>query len=353
MSDVLSGELLVVTQALNPVQVYGDGGADAIVARVRAEALAAAQALDISTPKGRKDIASLAFKVARSKTALDDMGKTLAADWKAKAAAVDADRRKIRDALDEVKDLVRKPLTEFENADKARIQGHEDALAAIAGASVFVSDPTLAEIAARKALVIDYEGREWQEFQERAAGVKRAAYDALELRRQAVVRAEAERAEALAAGQAEAARLQAEREARIASEAAAQASQAAERERQAAETRAKEAEAAQIRAETERRNAIDREKRAQEAKRAAQEGAKADAKAAAEKALQRERERIAAETAREQVAADKREASERNRRRITKAISAALVEAGLTAQQADLALDALVAGKVPHVKIEW
>ena len=37
---------------------------------------------DTSTRKGRDAIASMAFKVAKAKTALDDMGKTLVADLK-------------------------------------------------------------------------------------------------------------------------------------------------------------------------------------------------------------------------------------------------------------------------------
>lgn len=48
---------------------------------------------DVSTDKGRKEIASLAYKVARTKTAIDDAGKKLNEEARAKINAVDEDRR--------------------------------------------------------------------------------------------------------------------------------------------------------------------------------------------------------------------------------------------------------------------
>ena len=62
---------------------------------------------DVTTRKGRENIASVAAKVARSKTLLDGMGKDLVAGWKQQAAAVDAQRRTIRERLDALKAEVR------------------------------------------------------------------------------------------------------------------------------------------------------------------------------------------------------------------------------------------------------
>lgn len=45
---------------------------------------------DISTRKGREAIASMAYAVARSKTALDDVGKKLVADLKEVPKKIDA-----------------------------------------------------------------------------------------------------------------------------------------------------------------------------------------------------------------------------------------------------------------------
>ena len=81
---------------------------------------------NVKTAQGRKEIASFAYDIARTKTALDDMGKNLVADWKAKAKLVDISRKKARDFLDELKNNVRRPLTEFEQAEAARIQAEKD-----------------------------------------------------------------------------------------------------------------------------------------------------------------------------------------------------------------------------------
>ena len=84
------------------------------------EARAKAEIPDLSTAKGRAAIASLAHKVARSKTFLDDLGKDLVAEWKKQASDVDALRRIIRERLDGLKVEVRAPLDQWEEAEKER-----------------------------------------------------------------------------------------------------------------------------------------------------------------------------------------------------------------------------------------
>lgn len=55
---------------------------------------------DLGTEKGRKAIASLAYKVTRTKTALDNAGKQLNEEARKQINAVDATRRKVREELD-------------------------------------------------------------------------------------------------------------------------------------------------------------------------------------------------------------------------------------------------------------
>ena len=83
---------------------------------------------DLSTAKGRKEIASLAFKVAKSKVVLDSLGKDLVSDWKIRAAKVDESRKYAREFLDALKDKVRQPLTDWEAAEEARIKAEAEAL---------------------------------------------------------------------------------------------------------------------------------------------------------------------------------------------------------------------------------
>jgi len=70
---------------------------------------------DLSTPKGRKETASLAANVSKFKTRVDGIGKELVSDWKTKSKAVDAVRKVARDTLDELKIIARQPLTDYED----------------------------------------------------------------------------------------------------------------------------------------------------------------------------------------------------------------------------------------------
>jgi hypothetical protein len=124
----MSNELIVIDK-INAIEVFASGGADDILGKI--EALVSDFEPDITSSAGRKEIASLAYKVAKSKVALDALGVSLVADKKAEIAMVDAERRRVRDKLDEIKVRVRKPLTEWEDAEVARVKVHNDCLAAI------------------------------------------------------------------------------------------------------------------------------------------------------------------------------------------------------------------------------
>lgn len=303
MSDTLEATSTAVVTldvgALVPTQVYAPGGVEKLIADLEAKARADAKALDISTPKGRREVASLAYKVARSKTALDDMGKALGADFKKKAAAIDADRRTVRDRLDALRDEVRKPLDEFEAAEAARVKRHEDGILRIQEMPLLLGEfMTTDNIAARldEARAIETSG--FQEFTKRAEDAKAATIAKLtemleESRRRDAERAELERLRKEAAERA--AREEAERIEREKQEAAARAAEQAKRE--AEEKARREAEEAERRAAAERAR-IEREAReaaeAAERERQRVEREKAEAEERAKEAEEKaERERIA------------------------------------------------------------
>lgn len=345
MAQETTGELVVMQQPLQAVAIFSPGGVDEILAKLKAEVRAIPT--DISTPAGRKQIASLAYKVARSKTALDDLGKDLVADWKEKAKKVDEDRRRIRAELDDLKDEVRKPLTDWENAEQARVAAHESAIAALTALSVFdTAEPLIALIETRLQAARKH-ARDWQEFSMRGAAAQTMAVTSLEDLLDRRVKQEAERAELARLKAEEEARLQREREEQIAREAADKAKREAEEaaakaaqeaaDRAAAEQRRVEAEkAAALKAAEDARLAAEKaaadklaeeqaeRARAEQEKRDAEARAakaEADAKAAAEKA---ERDRIEAERlaaqrereSREKAEREKREAIEAERNRI-------------------------------------
>lgn len=89
---------------------------------------------DLSTGVGRKKTASLAAKVSKTKAYLDGIGKDLVSELKKQPKIIDAHRKAMRDRLDELRDLARKPLTDWEDEQAAleeekRIKAEKEAIA--------------------------------------------------------------------------------------------------------------------------------------------------------------------------------------------------------------------------------
>ena len=104
---------LVELTATTAMEVFtGDNGLDSYVQQVKDEVENFEH--DLSTGAGRARTISLASKVAKIKVKYDDCGKELVASWKKDAATVDKARKKMRDTLDELKVLARKPVTDWE-----------------------------------------------------------------------------------------------------------------------------------------------------------------------------------------------------------------------------------------------
>jgi len=83
---------------------------------------------DTSTARGRANIKSMAFEVTKSKSYLTKVGKELADEQKAIPKLIDATRKHITDTLEALAIEVRKPLTDWEVADEARVTGHRHAI---------------------------------------------------------------------------------------------------------------------------------------------------------------------------------------------------------------------------------
>lgn len=78
---------------------------------------------DASTDKGRKEIKSFCYKLARSKTYIDNIGKDLVADLKQKPKLIDAERKRVRELIDAWSAECRQPLSDYEKIEQDRIDG--------------------------------------------------------------------------------------------------------------------------------------------------------------------------------------------------------------------------------------
>src|SRR3990167_2758935 len=75
---------------------------------------------DVPTEKGREAISKMAFKLSRTKTAIDNAGKELKEESLRKSQAIDAARREVREKLEALRDEVRLPLTKWEEEEETR-----------------------------------------------------------------------------------------------------------------------------------------------------------------------------------------------------------------------------------------
>lgn len=257
---------------------------------------------DVSTKEGREELRTLAYKVVRTKTTLDKLGAKLAEEARQKVKSIDAARKDIRDRLDGLRDKVRKPLTDYEVAEEARVKEVESRLSRIVELKQVPFDATSDQIAAmRRELDELGEYKDWGASLDHAVTVIEDAMKIL-----ATAHAAAKEREKIAAERAELERKEAERQA--------EEQQRLEQERIEREAREKAERDRQAEIERLQREKEEAEMKAAVAEQAARE-AEARAKREAEEAAERERQRIADEQRRaeEQAAREKAEREAREK----------------------------------------
>lgn len=355
-----STDLITVPSKETALDVFkGEKGLDPYLQTIRQELdafLASPPSLD--TKKGRDAYASMAFKIARSKTAIDNIGKELVADLKQLPKTIDAERKRWRDQLDEWRDEARGPLNQWEAAEEARKERHQYGIDHIACLAAHLDEASSAVIADQLAQLEDIQiGPEWEEYEAEAHRVKAASLATLKAALERSQKQEDEQAELERLRQQAAEREQKEREERIAREseerARREAEQAAQAEREAVARREQEAKEAAERREREHQEAIAQAKR--------------DAELAEQRAKEeydrKERERIAEQQRQEQARLDaerrqreeieRRQADVEHRRRINQAAMQAMIDGGMPEQCAMDAIKLIAQGKVPGVTINY
>lgn len=349
-------EIIELPSAETALEVYKTPkGLDPFINRIREEVTG--HEPDLTTKKGRDAIASRAFKVRKIKTALDSLGKEQVDRLKEIPKLIDAERKRMRDELDALADEVRKPLTEWEQAEEERVAGHKKRIQ-------WLQDFALcdeANAAAMRAQIEDLEAvlvdQSWEEFE---AEAHRTKADTLSAMRAALIKREkyeAEQEELAELRRKQAEQEQKDREAEIARQAAekakAEAEEKAKQEQEAAAKREADAKAAAERAEQERADAVERQKQAEARAEAEKLAAEQRAKDAAEAARQAEIKRQADEKAAEEAAAKKREADTKHKKEINNAALAAFVDNGLPEECAKQAVILIAKGLIPAVKITY
>jgi hypothetical protein len=313
---------------------------------------------DLTTKKGRDLYASMAYKIAKSKNALDEAGKKLSAEQKEVPKKIDAERKRVWDKLELWQKEVRKPLDDWQEAEDRRIDAINDAIDQIKALASDLDGITAADLEERigrvDAVAI---ADKWAEFQAEAALAKEKTLTALRAALTARQQYESDQAELAQRRADDEARAQREHDDRIRKEAAEQAQrdadEVAQRERDQAEQREKalkqQAEDAERKAEQAKRDQEEAEQRAERDRKEAT----ARQEQAVEQARLDEKKRAddaAAEIVRQQ---DARAADTAHRAKVNRAALEAFTANGMTEACAKQAITLIVQGKIPAIALTY
>lgn len=338
-------DLIVIDQA-TAVEVFStNGGLDPFIKRVKD--FVAAEQFDMSTEKGRTHIRSVAKKIGSSKKALEEKALELTEQWRKNTSLVNAEKKRMAEEMDALRDSILKPVQEFEQRQKekeqARVDGHKNVIEKMKSFAGF--DDTLEDLKNQEDYLSSLKDYDFEEFKFQADNVFAEALKRIEDLRADIAAREAQRIEnERLAAELENARLEAERKAQEEREKKIAADAKAKAEKEAAER----LEAEKQRLEKERQDAIDaqriaKEKHDAELARLAKEKQEADAK---------EAKRIADENKAE---SDRlaREADKEHRAKINNAAVDDLIKAGLTEDDAKMVIVSIAKGLVRNVKISY
>jgi colicin import membrane protein len=342
-TEVTVNQELIPVQSINVPQLFTDRQkVEFLLSEIRNKAME--HEPDLSTPRGRKEIASNSYKVSQSKTWLIGVGKEYSETLKASVAQTLAmaeqsrlNCKLISETLDALRDEVRKPLTDFETAEAARIEAER-------AEAAYLQDWD-------NALAEDDLFNRRREIERKEA----------ELAKQEVERKAKEEAERLE-------RERKEREARIAKEAAERATQEAEdaarKEQERIEREKREAEERAAQAEKDRLAAIEKAK--QDAELAEQRRIEAEAKAerdrqqaikdaedkARREAEQKERERLAKE-AEEKAEAERKARNKAHRKSVNNAALVCFENNGIDTETAKAIIRLISDGMIDYISINY
>lgn len=358
----------------NAPVIYVAGGLQRFVDLVKGQVLT--EVPDLTTRKGRERIASMAATVSKSKKAVENPGRDYLRRLKEMPKVVEEELRVFVTAMDSLRDQVRQPLNDWQAAEDARVDRHNDAIAHMKGLAAELGALDAEQLQARiRELSAFVLGDAWEEFEAEAARTKEASMNALQaalaarqkydaeqaelarLRREAEERAEADRIRLAQEQAVELERQRVAQEQQAERDAAAKREQdlkdqAAAQEREAENQRlqlklqAEQAERARIQAEADR---VAAEQRAEQERQAAARRAEE----AAEQARQEERRRAdaaAAEILRQQEA---RERDVAHRRSVNRAALDAFMAGGMTEECAKQAITLIAERRIPNIAIQY
>jgi colicin import membrane protein len=230
-SEEFEIELLGKNRQINLQQLFTPEGIDSIINKIKEDVVEFSA--DVTTKEGQAQIKSMAAKVAKCKSPIENLAMELKEDSRKVIDDVNREWNRYKIAMDELRDKIRKPVDDIEDAEAKILKERQDRLSQIESFRNYESIQSGASeqgyqwcIDTVKELLIF----EWEEFSFKAKTIGKEIIDILEKRLSAQIKYNSDQAEIAQLKKEKAEREQKDHEAAIAAEAARKAKFAAEME---------------------------------------------------------------------------------------------------------------------------
>ena len=150
---------------------------------------------DVATKKGREDIASLGYKISRSKTFIEKRAKDHVAELKAQIKPVDDMRISSGKFFDVLRDEIKAPLVEWENAETLRVGTIQKSLDAVKNIHAVPFGTSSEKIQSRIDRLKAPTSIDWMEFEAHYTKAKALSLQLLEQLLVTQIKTEADQAE--------------------------------------------------------------------------------------------------------------------------------------------------------------
>lgn len=126
LKDKIMNELIPVTNQKEIEKIFLSDGLTAKIEAIKADVLSFV--VDVTTAARRSACKAKCTAIVKQRIIIDNAGIDLKAKYKSKVDKIDGVRKLARDTLNDVKDTMRKPLTDWEDVEEARVEAERQAI---------------------------------------------------------------------------------------------------------------------------------------------------------------------------------------------------------------------------------
>ena len=354
---------LIVWEKLDPAKLFKEGGLDSVLKEIDEKARSVILE-GVETAKDRGNIRAIASKVSRAKTFVQKIGTKNTEEYRVLTKESNSERDRGVAFLQELQNDIRKPLTEYEDAEKKAKQLIENRIGFLSDCALFeIGEPDSEEIRCHLSDLEEGYKIDWEEdVIDRASYAYDRAKSKLGQMLEHRLKYESDQKELTELRESQAAQAKKDEEERIRKEAADKATKDAEEKAKTERESSEKAAADKLAAEQEKTRRLEQDKKDAKDREEKVESDRIDAEMKADQdkrnAVQAEKDRVAAKDKREKEETEKREANKKHREKINSEVKEAIIKyAEITDPETRARIrsiiEAIARGEIPNITISY